>query len=75
MTDKLKTILVSMMLVVISVLMLPTVITSVTSIMTTDNLSDYTGTSSMVKLIPLLVTIGIIIVAVVNTMFAFKKKD
>lgn len=75
MSNRLKQILFSLILIVIAILMMPTVIKGVTTVMATANLSDYTGAGDIVKLIPLLSVVGIIIVAIVNGMYALKKND
>lgn len=73
MSSKFKGILISVILVVFALVMLPIVIEQTTDVMDTANLSDYTGTSSFVKLIPLLVVVGLMIVAVFNTLYTMRK--
>jgi hypothetical protein len=71
-TEKIKGLLFSVILIVVALLLLPIVINGVGTILSM-SLSSYTGVSAIVALIPLLVVIGIVIVAIINGMWAMKK--
>lgn len=73
MSGQFKGILLSAICVIFAIVLLPTVIEQTTTVMGTANLADYTGTSSFVKLLPLLTVVGLIIVAVFNTMYTVRK--
>jgi len=73
MSEKVKGILMSVILIVISLLMLPIVIDSTGDVLAITGISSYSGVESIVGLIPLLVTVGIVIVAIINGLWAMKK--
>ena len=75
MTERVKGILFSVILIVIALLMLPIVIDSVADVLSIDGISSFNGVEAIVGLIPLLVTVGIIIVAIINGLWAMKKGD
>jgi hypothetical protein len=75
MTGKVKGILFSVILIVIALLMLPIVIDSVAAVLVITGISAYNGVEAIVGLIPLLVTVGIIIVAIINGLWAMKQED
>jgi hypothetical protein len=75
MTGKVKGILFSVILIVIALLMLPIVIDSVAAVLVITGISAYNGVEAIVGLIPLLVTVGIIIVAIINGLWAMKKDE
>ena len=75
MTSKVKGILFSVILIVIALLMLPIVIDSTGDVLAITSISSYNGVEAIVGLIPLLVTVGIIIVAIINGLWAMKKGD
>ena len=72
MTEKIKGLLFSVILIVVALLLLPIVIGGVQTILSM-SLSAFTGVAAITALIPLLVVIGIIIVAIINGMWAMKK--
>jgi hypothetical protein len=75
MTGKVKGILFSVILIVIALLMLPIVIDSVTAVLAITGVSSFNGVEAIVGLIPLLVVVGIIIVAIINGLWAMKKEE
>lgn len=75
MTNKVKGILFSVILIVIALLMLPIVISSVGDVLAITGISAYNGVEAIVGLIPLLVVVGIVIVAIINGLWAMKKED
>lgn len=75
MTSKVKGILFSVILIVIALLMLPIVISSVGDVLAITGISSYNGVEAIVGLIPLLVVVGIVIVAIINGLWAMKKED
>jgi hypothetical protein len=75
MTSRVKGILFSVILIVIALLLLPIVINSVGDVLATTGVSSYSGVEAIVGLIPLLVVVGIIIVAIINGLWAMKKGD
>lgn len=75
MTSKVKGILFSVILIVIALLMLPIVIDSVAAVLAITGVSAYNGVEAIVGLIPLLVVVGIIIVAILNGLWAMKKGE
>lgn len=75
MTNKVKGILFSVILIVIALLMLPIVISSVQDVLAITGVSTFNGVEAIVGLIPLLVVVGIIIVAIINGLWAMKKTD
>jgi hypothetical protein len=75
MTNKVKGILFSVILIVIALLMLPIVIDSVADVLAITGISSFNGVEAIVGLIPLLVVVGIIIVAIINGLWAMKKTD
>jgi hypothetical protein len=75
MTSKVKGILFSVILIVIALLMMPIVIDSVGDVLAVTGVSSYNGVEAIVGLIPLLVVVGIIIVAIINGLWAMKKGD
>ena len=74
MTAKVKGILFSVILIVIALLMLPIVISSVGDVLAITGISAYNGVEAIVGLIPLLVVVGIIIVAIINGLWAMKQE-
>lgn len=75
MTSKVKGILFSVILIVIALLLMPIVISSVGDVLAMTGISSYNGVEAIVGLIPLLVVVGIIIVAIINGLWAMKKED
>lgn len=75
MTNKVKGVLFSVILIVIALLLLPIVISSVGDVLAITGVSAYNGVEAIVGLIPLLVVVGIIIVAIINGLWALKKED
>jgi hypothetical protein len=75
MTNKVKGILFSVILIVIALLLLPIVISSVGDVLAITGISAYNGVEAITGLIPLLVVVGIIIVAIINGLWAMKKAD
>lgn len=75
MTNKVKGILFSVILIVIALLMMPIVISSVQDVLAITGVSTFNGVEAIVGLIPLLVVVGIIIVAIINGLWAMKKTD
>ena len=75
MTNKVKGILFSVILIVIALLMLPIVIDSVAEVLAITGISAYNGVEAIIGLVPLLVVVGIIIVAIINGLWAMKKSD
>ncbi len=73
MTSKVKGILFSVILIVIALLLMPIVISSVGDVLAITGISSYNGVEAITGLIPLLVVVGIIIVAVINGLWAMKK--
>lgn len=73
MTDRIKGILFSVILIVIALLLLPVVIDSVGSVLAITGVSAYQGVEAITGLIPLFVVVGIIIVAILNGLWAMKK--
>lgn len=73
MTGKVKQILFSVILIVIALLMLPIVIDSVADVLAITGISSFNGVEAIVGLVPLLVVVGIIIVAIINGLWALKK--
>ena len=73
MTTKFKGVLLSVILIVIGLLMLPIAIDAVADVLAITGISAYNGVEAIVGLIPLLVTVGIIIVAIINGLWAMKK--
>jgi len=64
----------SVILIVIALLMLPIVIDGVADVLAITGISSYNGVEAIVGLVPLLVVVGIIIVAVINGLWAMKSK-
>ncbi len=75
MTNRVKGILFSVILIVIALLMLPIVIDSVGDVLAITGISAYNGVEAIVGLIPLLVVVGLIIVAIINGLWSMKKTD
>lgn len=73
MSAKLKGILMSVILIVIALLMLPIVIDGVGDVLAITGISSYNGVEAIVGLVPLLVVVGIILVAVINGLWAMKQ--
>lgn len=73
MSSKVKGILMSVILIVIALLMLPLVIDGVGDVLAITGISAYNGVEAIVGLIPLLVVVGIIIVAIINGLWAMKQ--
>jgi hypothetical protein len=73
MTDRIKGILFSVILIVIALLLLPVVIDSVGAVLAITGVSAYQGVEAITGLIPLFVVVGIIIVAILNGLWAMKK--
>lgn len=73
MTERIKGILFSVILIVIALLLLPIVINGVGDVLAITGISGYTGVEAFVGLIPLFVVVGIVIVAIFNGLWAMKK--
>ena len=73
MTERVKGILFSVILIVIALLMLPLVIDGVADVLAITGISAYNGVEAITGLIPLLVVVGIIIVSILNGLWAMKK--
>jgi hypothetical protein len=74
-TERVKGILFSVILIVIALLMLPIVIDSVADVLAITGISSFNGVEAIVGLIPLLVIVGIIIVAVINGLWTMNKSN
>jgi len=74
-TERVKGILFSVILIVIALLLLPIVIDSVADVLSIAGISSFNGVEAIVGLIPLLVVVGIIIVAIINGLWAMKKGE
>ena len=75
MTERVKGILFSVVLVVIALLLLPLVIDGVANILAITGISAYNGVEALTGLFPLLVVVGIMIVAIINGLWAMKKTN
>ena len=73
MTDRIKGILFSVILIVVALLLLPIVIAGVGDVLAITGISSYAGVEAITGLIPLFVVIGIVIVAILNGLWAMKK--
>lgn len=73
MTNRIKGILFSVILIVVALLLLPIVIDGVADVLAVTGISDYAGVEAITGLIPLFVVIGIVIVAILNGLWAMKK--
>lgn len=73
MTNKVKGILFSVILIVIALLLMPIVIDGVSDVLSVTGISGFAGVEAITGLIPLLVVVGIIIVAIINGLWAMKK--
>ena len=73
MTERVKGILFSVILIVIALLMMPIVIDGVGDVLAITGISAYNGVEAITGLIPLLVVVGIVIVAILNGLWAMKK--
>jgi len=73
MSERIKGILFSVILIVIALLLLPVVIDSVGSVLAITGISSYSGVEAITGLIPLFVVVGIVIVAILNGLWAMKK--
>lgn len=73
MSARVKGVLFSVILILIALLLLPIVIDGVGDVLALTGISGYAGVESLVGLIPLLVVVGIIIVAVINGLWSLKK--
>lgn len=73
MTERIKGILFSVILIVIALLLLPVVIDSVSNVLSITGISSYQGVEAITGLIPLFVVVGIVIVAILNGLWAMKK--
>lgn len=73
MSQRIKGILMSVILIVIALLMLPLVIDGVADVLIITGISAYNGVEAIVGLIPLLVVVGIVIVAILNGLWALKQ--
>lgn len=73
MTDRIKGILFSVILIVVALLLLPIVIDSVGDVLAITGVSAYQGVEAITGLIPLFVVIGIVIVAILNGLWVMKK--
>lgn len=75
MTNRVKGILFSVILIVISLILMPLVVSSTADVLAITGISSFAGVEAITGLIPLLVTVGIIIVAVINGLWAMKRND
>jgi hypothetical protein len=75
MTNRVKGILFSVILIVIALILMPLVIDSTADVLAITGISSFAGVEAITGLIPLLVTVGIIIVAIINGLWAMKKND
>lgn len=75
MTERIKGILFSVILIVIALLLLPVVIDSVGAVLAITGVSAYQGVEAITGLIPLFVVVGIVIVAILNGLWAMKKNN
>ena len=73
MTERIKGILFSVILIVVALLLLPIVIDGVSDVLAITGISGYAGVEAITGLIPLFVVIGIVIVAILNGLWAMKK--
>lgn len=74
MDTQFKRIMMSVILIVLSLLLLPIVIDGVSDVLAITGVSAYNGVEAIVGLIPLLVVVGMIIVAILNGLWAIKGK-
>lgn len=74
MDTQFKRIMMSVILIVLSLLLLPIVIDGVGDVLAITGVSAYNGVEAIVGLIPLLVVVGMIIVAILNGLWAIKGK-
>lgn len=75
MTNRVKGILFSVILIVIALILMPLVVSSTADVLAITGISSFAGVEAITGLIPLLVTVGIIIVAVINGLWAMKRND
>ena len=75
MTTRVKGILFSVILIVIALILMPLVIDSVGDVLAITGISAYNGVEAITGLIPLLVVVGIVIVAIVNGLWTMKNKE
>jgi len=64
----------SVILIVLALLLLPMVIDGVGDVLAINGVSAYSGVESIVGLIPLLVVVGMIIVAIINGLWVLKTR-
>jgi hypothetical protein len=74
-TTKFKSIMFSVILIVLCLLMLPLVIDGVTDALAITSISNYAGVEAFIGLIPLLVVVGMVVVAIFNGIMAIKSKN
>lgn len=72
MTWQFQRIILSVILIVLSLLLLPIVIDGVGDVLAINGVSAYNGVESVVGLIPLLVVVGMVIVAILNGLWAIR---
>jgi len=65
----------SVILIVLALLLLPMVIDGVGDVLAINGVSAYSGVESIVGLIPLLVVVGMIIVAIINGLWVLKTRQ
>lgn len=70
MSKQVKGVLFSVILIIICLILLPLVLDSVGDALATTGISSYAGVESLLGLIPLLVVVGVIIVAIINGFWA-----
>lgn len=73
MTARVKGILFSVILIVIALILMPLVVTSTADVLAITGISAFNGVEAITGLVPLLVVVGIIIVAVINGLWSMKK--
>ena len=73
MTERVKGIMFSVILIIIALILLPIVIDGVADALATTSISNYNGVEAILGLVPLLVVVGIVIVAILNGLWAMKK--
>jgi len=74
MDQQFKRILLSVILIVLSLLLLPIVIDGVGDVLAITGISAYSGVEAIAGLIPLLVLVGMVLVAIINGLWAIKNR-
>lgn len=69
-----KRILLSVILIVLSLFLLPVVVDGVGDVLAINGVSAYSGVEAITGLIPLLVLVGMVLVAIINGLWAIKNR-